>query len=97
MEKTINERLSNIESLLLSQKKVLNLDEVAVLTGLSKSHLYKLTSNGKIPHYKPNGKYMFFERAEIEDWLLRNRIKTVDEIEAEAAKYVTVKKEGLKR
>jgi excisionase family DNA binding protein len=91
MAQTIDERLTHIENLLLSQKKVLNLDEVAVLTGLSKSHLYKLTSNGKIPHYKPNGKFIFFERAEIEDWLLRNRIKTVDEIEAEAANYVTMK------
>jgi excisionase family DNA binding protein len=90
MVQTIDERLTHIENLLLSQKKVLNLDEVAVLTGLSKSHLYKLTSNGKIPHYKP-GKFIFFERAEIEDWLLRNRIKTVDEIEAEAASYVTSK------
>ncbi len=88
MVKTIDERLSKIESLLLSQKKVLNLDEVAVVTGLSKSHLYKLTSNGKIPHYKPNGKFIFFDRNEIEDWLLRNRVKTVNEIEAEAASYV---------
>jgi excisionase family DNA binding protein len=91
MVQTIDERLKHIENLLLSQKRVLNLDEVAALTGLSKSHLYKLTSNGKIPHYKPNGKFIFFERAEIEDWLLRNRIKTVDEIEAEAANYVTMK------
>lgn len=92
MESTIDERLSNIENLLLSQKTVLNLDEVSEFTGLSKSHLYKLTSKGRIPHYKPNGKYIFFDRAEIEKWLLRNRIRTNEEIDAEASTYVTLKK-----
>lgn len=36
----IDERLKNIESLLLSQKTVLNFDEVAAYTGLSKSYLH---------------------------------------------------------
>jgi len=96
MEKlqSIDERLSNIENLLLSQKTVLNFDEVAKFTGLSKSHLYKLTSRGKIPHYKPNGKFIFFDRIEIEKWLLRNRVKTIDEIEEEAATYVTLNRRG---
>lgn len=92
MEITINERLTNIENLLLSQKTVLNFDEVSEFTGLSKSHLYKLTSAGRIPHYKPNGKYIFFDRVEIEKWLLRNRVKTIDEIDAEASTYVTLNK-----
>lgn len=87
----IEERLSKIETLLLSQKTVLNLIEVAEFTGLSKSHLYKLTSLGKIPHYKPNGKYIFFKRVEIEKWLLRNRVKTEDEIESQAATYAALK------
>lgn len=86
----INERLTKIENLLHAQKKVLNLHEVAEFTGLSKSHLYKLTSQGKIPHYKPNGKYIFFDRLEIEKYLLRNRVKPSDEIDAEASKYITL-------
>ena len=94
MEKTIEERLMNIENLLFSQKSVLNFNEVAEFTGLSKSHLYKLTSTGRIPHYKPNGKYIFFDRVEIEKWLLRNRVKTIDEIEAEASTYVTLNRKG---
>ena len=89
---TIDERLTNIENLLLSQKTVLNFDEVSEFTGLSKSHLYKLTSTRRIPHYKPNGKYIFFDRVEIENWLKRNRQKTIDEIDAEASTYVTLNK-----
>ncbi len=41
--KSIEDRLRNIETLLKSQKAVLNFDEVADYTGLSKSYLYKLT------------------------------------------------------
>ena len=93
MEK-LDYRLSNIENLLKTQKKVLNFNDVALFTGLSKSHLYKLTSSGSIPHYKPNGKYIFFDREEIESWLLRNRVKTKEEIQSEAATYVTLNKKG---
>ena len=68
----INERLSNIETLMLSQKTVLNFNEVAAYTGLSKSYLYKLTCAGGIPCYKPNGKHVYFSKEEIDNWLLRN-------------------------
>ena len=91
-----DERLKNIEKLLSIQKNVLNLDEVCSLTGLSKSHIYKLTCgvNGKsIPFYK-QAKHLFFDRAEIENWLKEHRFKPSDELEKEAATYVTLNKEG---
>lgn len=92
----IDERQKNIESLMLSQKTVLNFDEVAVYTGLSKSHLYKLTSTGGIPCYKPHGKHIYFEKAGIDLWLLQNKKKSNAEIENEAATFVTLKKGGAK-
>ncbi len=85
----INERLANIEALLLTNKSVLNFDELAVYTGLSKSHLYKLTSSGGIPCYKPNGKHIYFNKQEIDEWLLQNRKATKEEIETLASNYVT--------
>lgn len=78
---------------LLAAKKVLTINDVALLTGLSKSHLYKLTSSKEIPHYKPNNKFVFFDKAEIENWQKQNRIKTNSEIEQEAISYCTL---GLK-
>ncbi|RLD40463.1 MAG: DNA-binding protein [Bacteroidetes bacterium] len=90
----IEKRQRKIENRLLSQKTVLNFDELSEFTGLSKSHLYKLTSTGRIPHYKPNGKYIFADRIEIEFWLKRNRVKTIDEIDAEASTYVTLNRKG---
>jgi excisionase family DNA binding protein len=65
---------------LLSAKNVLTLDDVALLTGLSKSFLYKLTCTKEIPHYKPAGKMLYFDRKEIEDWQKRGRIASNAEV-----------------
>jgi prophage regulatory protein len=63
-----------IETLLLSQKPVLTFEELAEYTGFSKSFLYKLSMDSRIPGaYKPTGKQWFFERKAIDQWLLSNK------------------------
>ena len=94
METTILERLSTIENLLYTQKSVLTFDEAAKFTGLSKSYLYKLTSTGKIAFYKPHGKLIYFEKVELEKWLLQNRVTPADELEQQATSYVSLGKKG---
>jgi excisionase family DNA binding protein len=84
----LDERLSRIENLLLSQKTVLNFDEAAVYTGLSKSHLYKLTSTGGIPCYKPTGKKLYFDKEELDEWMLRNKKLSQDEIDDKAENFL---------
>lgn len=89
MNEQIKEQLDRIERYsLLAAKNVLRLDEVALLTGLSKSKLYKMTCGHQIPHYKPNGKQMYFDRMEIEDWMRQNRVSTDDEIAQKADEYI---------
>ena len=88
-KESIDQRLSRIENLLIGQKTVLNFDEVAEYTGLSKSHLYKLTSTGGIPCYKPTGKRIYFDKEEIDNWLLRNKKLSQDEIDDKAETYIT--------
>jgi excisionase family DNA binding protein len=92
----VEQRLSNIETLLLSQKTVFNFDEVAAYTGLSKSYLYKLTYKAQIPHFKPQGKHIYFNKVDIDQWLQRNPVTPVnaDEIEQQAATYVALKNMG---
>lgn len=81
----LNEKGTTKEA--LAQKKVLTSDEAADYMGVSKSYLYKLTMRHEIPHYKPRGKMCYFNRQELEQWLQRNRVATVDEIEAKAQAY----------
>jgi hypothetical protein len=49
MNANIEERLVSIERLLLGQKNVLTFDEGCEFTGLSKTYMYKLTHQNKIP------------------------------------------------
>lgn len=86
----IEARQKNIEELLLSSKAVLTFDETAVYTGMSKSYLYKLTSTGGIPCYKPSGKVLYFNRTELDSWMLQNRKATREEIEVKANTYLAV-------
>lgn len=89
MEEKILEKLNRIERYsLLAAKNVLCLEDVAMLTGLSKSWLYKATSNHLIPFYRPNGKQIYFDRTEIETWMKQNRIATNKEIDIQATSYV---------
>ena len=70
LEKSILNRLNKVEKLLTEQKTVLSFSEAAEYTGFSRSYLYKLTSAGIIPHYKPTGKMLYFKKSEIDEWLL---------------------------
>lgn len=63
---------------------VLNFEQACEFTGLSKSFIYRLTSKRQIPHFKPRGKLIYFERSELTRWLLQNRVETVAESEARA-------------
>lgn len=70
------------------QKEVLNFNEACQYTGLSKSTMYKKTSQSEIEHYCPSGKLIFFRRSSLDAWMLRNRRATSREIEAEAISRV---------
>jgi excisionase family DNA binding protein len=69
----IEARLKAIEEGLNLNKKVFNTTDLHRYTKLSKSTIYKLTSRGKIPHYCPTGKIIFFDKDEVDSWLLSNK------------------------
>ena len=83
----LGERLDRIERLLVANKEVLTLEEACEYTGISRSYLYKLTAAREIPHSKPNGKMLFFEKAKLNTWLLQNGRKSRSEIETKALNY----------
>ena len=89
---SIIERLETLTRAVLSNKQTLNLEEAAAFTGLATSYLYKLTSTQEIPHYKPRGKMLYFDRSELETWLRQGRVKSVTEIDQEASAIVAKSK-----
>jgi excisionase family DNA binding protein len=66
-----------------NQKTIFNLEEACQYIGISKSHCYKLTSQNLIPFSK-RGKKIYFDRVELDKWLLAQKIKDVSTLEAEA-------------
>lgn len=71
-------------------KTILNLTELSTYTGLSKSYLYKLSHLGKLPAYKPLGKCLFFDLAEVNSWIRQNPISNAQELETKASTIVTL-------
>jgi excisionase family DNA binding protein len=96
-EKVLNE-LQEIKKLtVLGAKKAMTMSDCALLTGLSKSHLYKKVMKHEIPFYKSDGgKLTYFNKSEVEAWCLKHRVKTVSELKTEAATYIVAGKHSKK-
>ncbi|MGK9369694.1 helix-turn-helix domain-containing protein [Melioribacter sp. Ez-97] len=77
----IAKQLEEIKSLLKKKvdqanryaSKPLNFNQAAEYLGFSHSYLYKLTSRKIIPCHRPTGKVLFFNKAELDEWIFENR------------------------
>jgi len=83
----IAQRLDRLETLTaLSAKNVLDINDTAELTGYSVKYLRLLIARRDIPHYR-RGNRLFFNRDEIEDWMMGTRIPTNEEMNIKAMGY----------
>lgn len=69
----------------LAAKTVLTVDDVCAFTGLSKNFIYQMTSQKKIPYYKPSTRVLYFDKKEVEEWMKQNRIMPRAEAETNVA------------
>jgi excisionase family DNA binding protein len=91
-DKDIIDRLDRIEKIVTGMKsKPLSLKEAAEYLGISRSYLYKLTSQERIAHSKPGGKKVYFDKEELDRWALRNPVATHEQIKQRANNYVNGK------
>ena len=89
MTKQILEKLEKIEAILKEQtRQPMTLEEASKFLNFSKSTLYKMTCQNRLPYYRPNGKRIYFKKSELEAWIFKHRIKTDEEMEKEADEYV---------
>ena len=68
----VQSQIDRLERMLSYSKETLNFKEACLYTGLSSSQLYKLLNGKEVPHYKPHGKLIFFNRKELDSWLCSN-------------------------
>ena len=73
----IDKLIERIEKMVKQTKTVLGFDEACKYIGVSESLLYKLTAAKEVPHYKPRGKMLYFNREEIDKWLLQNKQEVI--------------------
>lgn len=74
MSRTLIKLFTDSSTVILA---VLGFDEACKYIGVSESLLYKLTAAKEVPHYKPRGKMLYFNREEIDKWLLQNKQEVI--------------------
>lgn len=84
----IENNIGQLSERIWAVKEILTTAEASAYLGVSESYIYKLTSLKKIPHYKPNGKLVYFNRKELCEWAMRNQIQT-------AVQSSTINKKGI--
>ncbi len=70
------------------ERNKLTTTEASHYLGVTQGYLYKMMMRREISYYKPNGKLCFFDKADLDAWLTRCRVKSQDEIDAEATAYI---------
>ncbi len=89
---TLSDKLDSISRMtLIGAKTVLDFDETILFTGLSKGHLYRLTSAKEIPHFKKNRK-LYFKKSDLERWMLDTPCLSNKEVNSQAATYLSTRK-----
>lgn len=73
---------------MFTEKRVLTFEEGCEYLGFQKSYVYKLTSAKILPHSKPNGKSIFFDRGKLEEWMLSNPSSSLSDKKIIASNYV---------
>lgn len=74
------------------QKEILSLREACIYLCISQSHMYKLTSSRKIPHYSPTGKLIYFKKSELEEWVLKHKRQSEEEMLKDSLTFLKRKK-----
>lgn len=72
------------DRLSIYQKEFLTVEEASRYTGLSKRHIYTLTSAMTIGYYKPGGKICYIRRRELDEYMATNRVLSDEELSMKA-------------
>lgn len=63
------------------EKEILSFKESIEFMDVSKSFLYKMTSEGKINFFKPNNGKIYFRKEDLENWMMQNEVKSITSLE----------------
>ena len=70
------------------RQQMLTIEEAAKYLSLSKHTIYKMTAEHQIRFYKPSGKRIYFDVADLTEWMKSRMVKSNAETDMEATNYV---------
>jgi len=79
----------------ISAKSVLTDNEAAIYTGYTADHLYRKAKDGDLARIK-QGRSVRYIKADLDEWMMRDRITPKSEIEDRANKYLLSKSRAAK-
>lgn len=89
MDKEILETLQQIRLYtLIAAKQMLTHEEASAYLGISVHHLTKLKTNRMIPYYKPNGKLCYYSKSDLDEFMLRGKVKSFAQMDDDAIKHI---------
>lgn len=68
-------------------ENILGMKEASEYLKISKATMYSLTISRQIPYYKM-GRRNFFKKEELDEWVSKGKVKTMEEIKNEAQTYI---------
>ena len=84
----IKEQLDRIEQYsLIAAKNVLNINEAAIILGMTVRGVRENVRKHILPCYKPNINLLYFKKSELEEWMTQNRRKSMEELKSDAESY----------
>lgn len=91
--KNIQEQLLELKELLLKterkEKQFYSLEQACDYLQLSKPSLYKLTSKKEITYYTPGGKKIYFQKKDLDAWVLAGRVSSCEDSMLEMESFLT--------
>jgi len=97
LDDIILQKLNTIQKIILKNNKpFLDINEASEYLGISKNTLYVYTSKSIIPHYKLQGRKIYFKVDELDEFILnqKNRVESNRAIDEEASTRIVLKKGG---
>lgn len=80
----INVNVENLQKVqLITYKEILSFKEALIYLDVSESFLYKLNSKRVIDFTKPNGGKIYYQKKDLDNWMLQNTSKSTGTLEKE--------------
>jgi excisionase family DNA binding protein len=88
VEKLISNQVASRKK---NEMEIMTIDEASAFLFIAKQTIYGFVCKRQIPHFK-RGKRLYFKRDDLLNWVLEAKVKTVKEIENDAANYLLRKR-----